>query len=334
MTESKLKRIGNHLQNRPKDARMTMSSTIDVQLTKMKENNDQNGMTDFLLKTIPFIKKYSNVQEKDDDNHDQQQQQNVTSFINKTGVTQKGKIYKEFMETCMNIVVDDGISSNTQTQMKCLHCKGDMLYIVAEAQLVCVDCGITEYYQDFGLNMYTNSASSNGEIIVQFPYKRINHFREWLSQVQGRENTSIPENVIVAVMKELKKERVSDESQITHARIKRYLKKNGFSKYYEHVPTIMNRICRRNCVSISYETEQLLIEKFYEIQECFEKYRPKKRKNFMSYSYTLHKLCELIGRKDLVVLFPLLKSRSKLRVQDEIWEKICNEKGWEFIRSV
>lgn len=334
MNETKLKRISNHIQNRPRDKRMALSSTIDEHMERLKEESNEKGMVDFMLKAVPFIKQYSESGKRDGNAADTCND-DVTQFINQHGTTKKGKVYKDFMETCMNIVTEDEGSAPLPTQMKCVSCNGDKVYVIAEAQLVCESCGVSEDYQDFGLSIYTNvTTCTNGEIIMQFPYKRINHFREWLSQVQGRENTCIPEHVIVAVMKELKKERIYDESLITQERVKRYLKKNGYSKYYEHVPSIMNRICRKPCVSISYETEQVLIEKFYEIQECFEKYRPKKRKNFMSYSYTLHKLCELIGRNDLVALFPLLKSRSKLRVQDEIWEKICIEKGWKFIRSV
>jgi hypothetical protein len=31
--------------------------------------------------------------------------------------------------------------------------------------------------------------------------------------------------------------------------------------------------------------------------------------------------------------FPLLKSSSKLREQDELWEKMCKYLKWEFIQS-
>ena len=31
--------------------------------------------------------------------------------------------------------------------------------------------------------------------------------------------------------------------------------------------------------------------------------------------------------------FPLLKSREKLKQQDNIWKNICNDLGWEFQAS-
>ena len=329
MNENKLKRIENHLNNRPKDIRMTMSSTIDSEIKIFKEKNDIKGLNDFLLKAMPHIKKYS-VSKADTASN----QSNVAGFVTSHGKNDKGQIYKSFMEDCLHSFEDTKDISDIRKLDRCKHCQGTKLYIVSEASMVCDSCGISESYQDFGLNMYIGSMSSNGEVVNQFPYKRVNHLREWLYQVQGRENTAIPEELIIVVMKELKKERIFEEKYITSERLKRYLKKHGFSKYYEHVPTIIRTICNKDVPKIPLDVEQVLIEKFCEIQDCFEKYRPKKRKNFMSYSYTLHKLCELINRKDLTCLFPLLKSRAKLHVQDEIWEKICADKGWEFIRSV
>jgi len=73
---------------------------------------------------------------------------------------------------------------------------------------------------------------------------------------------------------------------------------------------------------------------FKMIQSPFEKHCPPTRKNFLSYSYTLYKLCELIGRKDLLPLFSLLKSREKLFSQDKIWKNICIELNWTFIQSL
>ena len=61
---------------------------------------------------------------------------------------------------------------------------------------------------------------------------------------------------------------------------------------------------------------------------------PENRKNFLSYSYVLHKFCELLELDELLSHFPLLKSREKLQQQDKIWECICNDLKWQYIPSV
>jgi len=73
---------------------------------------------------------------------------------------------------------------------------------------------------------------------------------------------------------------------------------------------------------------------FREIQQPFQKHCPKYRKNFLSYSYVLHKFIQLLSIDEYLIYFPLLKSREKLYQQDRIWKNICIELGWEFINSI
>ena len=82
-----------------------------------------------------------------------------------------------------------------------------------------------------------------------------------------------------------------------------------------------------------YEEEQLR-SLFKEIQIPFSNNCPIERKNFLSYSYVLHKFCELLEYDELLVYFPLLKSREKLQQQDQIWKAICKDLRWEYIPSI
>ena len=73
---------------------------------------------------------------------------------------------------------------------------------------------------------------------------------------------------------------------------------------------------------------------FKEIQIPFMNNCPDDTKNFLSYSYVLHKFCQLLELDDLLSHFPLLKSREKLQQQDKIWENICKDLKWQYIPSV
>ena len=117
-------------------------------------------------------------------------------------------------------------------------------------------------------------------------------------------------------------------------KIREILKKIKLNKYYEHVPHIINRLNGIQAPTMSREVEERLRVMFREIQNPFIKYCPKDRKNFLSYSYVLHKFCQLLGLDHFTEHFPLLKSREKLHNQDLIWKKICNELNWEFIKSL
>ena len=105
------------------------------------------------------------------------------------------------------------------------------------------------------------------------------------------------------------------------------------SKYYEHIPHIINRLNGQNAPFMSREDEEKLRHMFREIQPSFKKHCPKGRRNFLSYSYVLYKFCELLELDEYLACFPLLKNRDKLYMQDKTWKLICEDMGWGYIRT-
>ena len=80
--------------------------------------------------------------------------------------------------------------------------------------------------------------------------------------------------------------------------------------------------------------EERLRIMFKDIQKPFDDNCPEDRKNFLSYSYVLYKFCELLDEDQYLQYFPLLKSKSKLYAQDQIWKKICDTLRWEYIPTI
>jgi hypothetical protein len=155
-----------------------------------------------------------------------------------------------------------------------------------------------------------------------------------LSQLQAKETSDIPDEVLDMIRAEFRKARIKNTSEITQCRVKIYLKKLGLNKYYEHTRQITNCLNGKPPPVISNALYENFINMFTEIQEPFEKVCPKTRKNFFSYNYILYKFCELLGEEESMQLFPLLKSREKLYQQDCIWKDICHLLGWTFYKSV
>jgi len=118
------------------------------------------------------------------------------------------------------------------------------------------------------------------------------------------------------------------------SKFKGILKKLQLNDYYEHIPFIKSQITGIAAPTIDRKTEDKLKKMFDQIQEPFELHCPPKRINFLSYSYVLHKFCQLLELDDFIKCFPLLKSRPKLRNQDQIWKGICKELKWQFYPSV
>ena len=213
---------------------------------------------------------------------------------------------------------------------KCIKCNESLHLDMIEGYLICIKCGHTE---DTLIITEKSSYNDPPREISYFAYKRINHFNEWLAQFQAKETTEIPENIYKDILDELNKNIELEIHQVNYKQIREILKKLKFNKYYEHIPHIINIISGKKAPCLSRESEERLRSLFKEIQIPFMKNCPSSRKNFLSYSYVLHKFCELLEYDDLIEFFPLLKSREKLQQQDKIWESICRDLKWQFIPS-
>ena len=89
--------------------------------------------------------------------------------------------------------------------------------------------------------------------------------------------------------------------------MKEILKKLRLHQYYEHIPHIISRITGNSPPTISRETEEKLKIMFRDIQAPFAKHCPPERINFLSYSYVLHKFCQLLRTGRVHKMFSIIK---------------------------
>lgn len=220
---------------------------------------------------------------------------------------------------------------NHSTIGNCQACKLPLTCLHQEGIMICHMCGYQELLlveQNRPIYRQSNKEASHQS------YKRINHFNEWISQIQGKESTDIPEEIFERIVQEIKKEKIKDTNKLSYNKMREILKKLKYNKYYEHIYYIIYRLNGISPPNFSPDLEEKLRNMFKEIQGPFLKHCPKNRKNFLSYSYVLFKFCQLLDKDEYLKHFSLLKSREKLHVQDQIWRKICEEVQWEFIQSI
>ena len=214
---------------------------------------------------------------------------------------------------------------------KCPKCSVDRILYHERGIIICPKCGSQDKIL---VHSDKPSYKEPPKEVSCYSYKRINHFNEWLAQFQAKESTDIPQIVYDKILIEIKKERITNIATLKQGKLREILKKLKLNKYYEHVPHIINRLNGIQAPTMSREIEEKLRSMFKEIQTPFIKHCPKDRKNFLSYSYVLHKFVQLLGLDEYMSCFPLLKSREKLHQQDLIWKAICRELGWQFIKSL
>jgi hypothetical protein len=329
----------------------TKYKNLDNEINQRKNKNE---FLDYFLETGDILYKYYDMQEKIQ-NGDLPIKQNgrrkpgsildvldkasdsietdiaKTSDIKLTNHLSRDKLLEQYLKKVHPENVRSSGNILDDTYGECDQCEEEMVFSLTEAVFTCMTCG----YQEFVLiDSDKPSYKDPPREVSYYAYKRINHFNEWLAQFQAKESTDIPQEVFDQILVELKKERILDTRSLKQTKIREILKKLKLNKYYEHVPHIINRLNGQNAPVMSREIEEKLRYMFKEIQPSFQKHCPEGRNNFLSYSYVLYKFCELLELDEYLPCFPLLKNRDKLYVQDKIWQKICEELRWEFIRSI
>ena len=237
-----------------------------------------------------------------------------------------------FVDEYLSIINKNYIKNVYQEDFEiCKKCNNPLTCFQHDAIMICDMCGFQELLL---VEQNRPILKQNTKDTSHFSYKRINHFREWCNQVQGKESTDIPDDIFEKILIEIKKEKINDTKSITYNKMREILKRLRINKYYEHINYIINRINGIPTPQFSTELEEKLCNMFRDIQSPFLKHCPKDRKNFLSYSYVLYKFFQILGLNEYLKFFPLLKSREKLYIQDQIWKKICEELNYENIPSL
>ena len=276
------------------------------------------------------VKKESKTETDDKNKGDEDKLESNEEISKESNYKSKAKMYEDYL-----LLTDENFDNLNIEKTKnldfCDQCGIEKTLYMSEGKMICNGCGDESFIL---IDSDKPSYKEPPREISYFAYKRINHFNEWLAQFQAKESTDIPQDVYNQIISELKKERIEDMKTLTPHKLREILKKLKKNKYYEHVPHIINRLNGEPPPTISRETEEELRRMFKEIQIPFHKFCPKSRKNFLSYSYVLHKFVQLLELDEFTECFILLKSREKLHQQDQIWKEICNYLRWQYIPSV
>ena len=289
-----------------------------------KKKKYESEMSDYIIKCMPYMTQYT------DDVGEETNTDNVFNVKETVGLKRKD-IFTDYL---IEVEKQNISRPREKTMETCQTCPdSNIIHIHDTSDLVCDGCGVVVAAL-ISEELTYKEEQETSEKVVNYSYKRENHFNEWLSQFQAQEMTTIPLEVIEQLRAELKKIKIKNLEDITHAKVRGLLKKLRLNKYYEHVPYITNILSGIKPPNMPQELEEYLRIMFKDIQKPFDENCPTERKNFLSYSYVLYKFCELLGEDDYLQYFPLLKSKEKLYQQDVIWKKICHDLKWEFIPTV
>ena len=317
---NKIKNLNALKQKTFKEQQSIYKNTIQIEelqqsIHSIKNKTEENN---YWLNSYPIYVNY----EMSDDN-----QISCNGVIEISSNSKKKELFYDYLIsigrhdlTCLLSTID---LHKINSQCSC----GSTDFVEELSYIICYNCGIV-LDRELKSTFLSYKETQETEYVSQYYYKRLNHFNEVLSQLQAKENTTIPDEVFDCIKEEIVKKRL-DLNQLTLKMTKAFLKKNNLSKYTENSHTILYKLTGKNKITMSNELEEKLKQMFNDIQEPFEKYK-NKRKNFLNYNYCFYKFFELLGLPEYLSFFPLLKDRHKLFEHDVIWKQICADMNWEF----
>jgi uncharacterized protein YlbG (UPF0298 family) len=219
------------------------------------------------------------------------------------------QLFEEFYKSNHTKIIEQ---QNLPEAFLCSKCKFPLVLDEDLNKLVCVKCGIIPKNNLLveEKDLQTHSSFLAGR------YLQRNHFREILSQLQGRE---FIKHIDVKLLENIKAELNGNEP--TRTNIKSILKKIQKKKYFDHIAYIQRRLD----YPVLFLDEQL--EK--ELTDLFEKFcyfysnqnLQKKRKNLLNYNYLIIKFLRLLHRDDLTIHISNLRQKSKIQEYDYIFSQ-------------
>lgn len=256
---------------------------------------------------------------------------NVSEDIEEDKYRKSKQLYRKFWKNVDNetLITNDFI-------INCDNCEfcqiGEMIAQEEEGIMICNNkkCGkFITYIVDS--NKPSNKEPPNE--VSYTAYIRLNHFKEILAQFQAKETTQIPDDVIDAIKKRIKKERIEDMHELNYNKMREILRKLGLNKYFEHIQYI-NSLFGIKPPLMNEELHETLCILFIEIQKPWALHCPPSRTNFFNYTYTLYQLCVLLDQTQYLPFIPMMKDRDKQLEQDMIWKEVCKELDWQFFPTV
>ena len=318
-----------------------------IQKTSRLRNSANKGRdpdpedVEYLLDTIPYIREYNTASDTSEHPTDASPTSKATveSVLDVTN-RNPSHVYDRYLaqvegdtEAMTRLVTK--YNDDVDDEHTCSTCKTPLTYSPTDATAICTSCGVTDAYFENGTRGLNYQEQVDYASKRAFTYKRISHFIECLNASQAKQNTSIPQEVIDAIQSEMKKHRIQAEN-LTSDHVRKFLKRRGYAKYYEHVNFIVSSINHNVRTTIPKHVEETLIKMFTATQTPFEMVTDSDRVNFLRYNYIIYKMLEIIDETDYLHMFPLLKSRNKLIQHDQVWKKICEHPSiqWPFIPTI
>ena len=209
----------------------------------------------------------------------------------------------------------------------CMDCKLRKIVDYERSTLVCTKCGLCEYYPVYVASYNHTMQPLRSEYI----YKRSDNFKVILNQFFYGGKRVVPDDIIKTIRDEIHNETnvlYPYEIPLTIPILECILKRNELTMYKDSIYFIYFRLSGGSFPHITTKEYNTILNTFNAISSIYDKYKPNDRKSFLNYSFALKKLLIMQGKVEYAKYIPQLKTHSKQKELERVWELITKDREW------
>ena len=209
----------------------------------------------------------------------------------------------------------------------CIDCNLEMLIDYEKSILVCIKCGVFEYYP-VHVQSYNHTMRYSRRKCI---YKRYDNFKVILNQFFYGGKRVVPGDVMETIRDEIRDETnilYPYEIPITIPILECILKRNKMMKYKNSIYFIFFKLKSQPLPYITITEKDMMLNMFNVVSNISDKYKPNDRKSFLKYSFVLKQILIVLGKNDYAKYIPPLKTNSKQKELERVWELITKDPEW------
>ena len=209
----------------------------------------------------------------------------------------------------------------------CMDCKLRTIVDYERSTLVCTKCGLCEYYTVYVASYNHTMQYSRSKCI----YKRCDNFKVILNQFFYGGKRVVPDDVMETIRDEIHDGTnilYPYEVPLTIPILECILKRNELTMYKDSIYFIYFKLIGGSFPHITTKEYNMILKTFNVISSIYDKYKPNDRKSFLNYSFVLKKLLLMLGKFEYAKCIPQLKTYSKQKELERVWELITKDCEW------
>lgn len=297
---------------------------VSILRNRIKDFEGTFELCVYSLSVEPILREYHSIV-----NHSAVRSFVTSSKTNDSVQSKKSTLIVKYLRIAKDYI-DVDLYSHKVTKTVCPSCGGiDFTSDDENSSYVCKGCGFLVEILD---NTPTFRDTDRVNMCSRYTYSRRSHFIDAVKRFQGKQNTTIPQEVIDKMKEEMVAHSLT-ESTLTKDQLYMFLAENEFSKHYEDLNLLYYIIAKVPPPDIG-EYETVLIDMFDKQEEAYNKVKNVERINSLNVNYKLYKLLQLVGYPCKKEDFYILKTKTKEDEHDEAWEEICKIVGWEMLPTI